>query len=504
MELKNNYYFGSFFWSTFQKILNAVVGFISVPLLLGYYGKAEYGILGIATACNGYMHLLDLGMNVGAIKFFSQWKTEGEKELLDRVARTNITFYGIIALINIVGLVALAIWGEKLFAVTHEQFLQLRMCLLIIALFSVFSWGTTTFNQLLVAHMQIAYTMQVQCVMTVLKALLIGAVFFFNLSLTQYFFWLTGIVSMLIIPFAFRCHKLGILNSFRPATYWSDFKIVLTFSLSIFALSLFQMTATQSRPILLSIFTDDGAGAVAEFRIIEVVPNLIIMIGGVFTGIFLPKTSSMVAEGNQRMISSFAYKWTKFTSIIINLLTIPFILCSKEVLSAYVGSEYGYLSTWLIVWCLTVLVQMHTTPGNALVLAYGKTRSLVITTAISCVLSMLLNVFLASRLGVGAAIISYFLYVIVVIGLYYIGYYKTLLKLSRLKMMMSFLKPTILSLLVMLLVNVLPINWNSIDFGQERISYMVICVIKTVLWIVPYTLLLYSFKIVSIKELKQR
>ena len=78
MSLRNNYYVSSFFWSTLSKILTAIVGFISVPLLLGYYGKAEYGILSIATACNGYMHLLDLGMNVGAVKFFSQWKAEGK------------------------------------------------------------------------------------------------------------------------------------------------------------------------------------------------------------------------------------------------------------------------------------------------------------------------------------------------------------------------------------------------------------------------------------------
>ena len=50
---KNNYYISSLFWSTLAKILNAVLGFITVPLLLGYYGKAEYGLLSIATACNG-------------------------------------------------------------------------------------------------------------------------------------------------------------------------------------------------------------------------------------------------------------------------------------------------------------------------------------------------------------------------------------------------------------------------------------------------------------------
>ena len=72
MNLKsdNKYFLSSFFWSTFSKVLNALFGFVSVPLLLGYFGKAEYGLLSIATACNGYMHLMDLGMNTGAIKFF--------------------------------------------------------------------------------------------------------------------------------------------------------------------------------------------------------------------------------------------------------------------------------------------------------------------------------------------------------------------------------------------------------------------------------------------------
>ncbi len=44
MSSRNNYYLSSFFWSTVSKLLNAVWGFITVPLLLGYFGKAEYGL----------------------------------------------------------------------------------------------------------------------------------------------------------------------------------------------------------------------------------------------------------------------------------------------------------------------------------------------------------------------------------------------------------------------------------------------------------------------------
>ena len=78
--LKKNYYFSSFFWSTLQKILTAIVGFVSVPLLLKYYGSENYGILSLAMACNGYMHLLDLGMNVGAVRYFSLWWSQNNTE----------------------------------------------------------------------------------------------------------------------------------------------------------------------------------------------------------------------------------------------------------------------------------------------------------------------------------------------------------------------------------------------------------------------------------------
>ena len=184
MHLKGNYYFSSLFWSTAAKILNAIFGFISVPMLLFFYGKSDYGVLSIAMACNGYMHLLDLGMNTGAVKFFSQWLAEQKRDLIFRIARTNITFYFLISIVNIIGLLLLALFGELLFSISHSQFLQLRSYLYILAVFSAFNWVTTAFNQLLIADKQIAFTMQVQCVQILLKGVLIFIVFTLKLSLT--------------------------------------------------------------------------------------------------------------------------------------------------------------------------------------------------------------------------------------------------------------------------------------------------------------------------------
>ena len=495
-----NYYISSFAWSTISKILSALLGFISVPLLLGYYGKTEYGLLSIATACNGYMHLLDLGMNTGAVKFYSQWKAEGLTDKIFRVARTNISFYLVIASINTLLLILLAIFGESLFSISHNEFLQLRSCLFILALFCIISWETTVFNQLLIADKKMTFTMQIQCVQTFLKGIAVLLVFLADLKVTTYFFYITAIVALAIIPYAYKCKKNNLIDSFKPAWYWKDFKVVITFSLSIFALSLFQMTATQSRPILLSMFSINGATAVADFRIIEVIPQFIIMIGGTFSGIFLPKTSEMVARNDEAAMHSFAYKWTTYTTIIVSILCFPFILGSKEILSAYVGNEYSYLSKWLVIWCLTVLVQMHTTPGNALVLAHGKTKLLVIVTAIACLISMILNVWLCKYYDVGSAIIAYFLYTVTIIGLYYVSFYKKLLRLNRWLLFKCFAKPTLISVIVFAIVLLIPIQLDFAGQINERLAYIIVFIIKALLWFIPYIMLLSLFKIIDLKN----
>lgn len=501
MSYLNNYYFTSFFWNTFQKILAAIVGFVSVPLLLGFYGKEQYGILSLATACNGYMHLLDLGMNVGAVRYFSLWRSQGDNDKINRVARTNITFYGIIAVINVLLLIGVAVWGESLFAVSHEQFLQLQTCLIIIASFSLLSWGATTFNQLLIADKQIAYTAQVQCVLTLLKLLLIWMALQFRMSLSLYFVIFTTIVSLVVVPYIYRCLKDKLINSIKPALYWKDFSVVLTFSLSIFALSLFQMTATQTRPIVLGIFSDNGATVNAEFRIVEVIPQFIIMISGTFASIFLPKTTELYSRGNQKDISKFAYKWTTMTTVIGNLLCFPFIVSAKDVLSAYVGTEYNYLQIWLIVWTFTTLLQTYSSPTYSLIMASGKTKVVVYTSAVSCIASIIINAILAPFYGMGSAVIGYLSYIVLNMLGYYFLYYSRVLNLSKLVIFFSLLKPTICAIFASIVVVIL---FSIINFPYyvcaERLAYVLSFGVRSLVWMIVYALLIFGLGIIKLRN----
>lgn len=491
-----NYYISSFLWSTSSKILTAIINFFSIPLLLGLWGKGDYGVLSLATACNGYMSLLDLGMNSGAVRFYSQWAVEGKKDLIYRVAHTNTFFYILISFANIIGLVAIAFWGESLFNITHEQFLTLRTCLLIMVFFSIPTWISAPYNQLLVADKQLVYTQKIQCLLSVFKIVLVIVTIVEGLTLVVYYFYFTLILAFLFIPYAYKCVKDRLIDNFRIKFYWADFKIVLMYSLALFALSVFQVTATQSRPILLGIFSLDAANIVAEFRIIEVIPLFIITVGGALTTILLPRSSELIAKNERNAIEQFAYKGTIVTTILANILCMPFILGAQEILVAYVGVEYQHLTVWLVVWCVTVLIQIHTTPGNSLVLASGKTKLLVYTSAISCVISMFVNVFLCELCGVGSAVIGYLVYVLIVIGAYYIIYYRKLLSLNRYIMFLSFIRPTFCSIIALLIAYILPFHLFYSTSLDNKFSYILFFMLKGSVWFVLYLFLLIALKIV--------
>lgn len=499
-KINNNYYASSMLWSTFSKVLNAVLGFVSVPLLIGYFGKADYGLLSIATACNGYMHLMDLGMNTGAVKFFSQWEAEGKRDLIRRVSATNATFYIIISLINILGLLLLAIFGEPLFSVTHEQFQTLRVCFLILAFFSTMSWLTTVYTQLLTAYKKIDFTMKVQSAQVVMKAVLIVCIFVFDFRIIHYFFFLTLITSIALIPYMYKCKKDGYIESYKPASYWGEFRIVLSFSISIFALSLFQVSATQARPIVLSIVAEHGAEAVADYRIVEVIPQFIIMMCGTLSSIFLPKSSEMLVNNSKEEIQSYVNTWTLRTTLLVVMLCFPFIVGSEAILSAYVGKEYSYLGKWLVVWLSILIIQMHSTPAYSFILANGKTKLLVITTALACVLSIVVNALLCKNYSVGSAVIGYVIYILCLIGVYYY-IDKKYIGLNIFPILSSFFKPVIIAVLCAFVVWLLPLDilFSYINL-PERPYYIIVFIIKAITWVIPYLFLLSVTKIIVISK----
>jgi len=116
---------------------------------------------------------------------------------------------------------------------------------------------------------------------------------------------------------------------------------------------------------------------------------------------------------------------------------------------------------------------------------------------------MFLNIVLCKYFNVGSAIIAYFIYVCIIIGLYYISFYKKLLGLSRKKMIHCFVVPTAIAVVVYIFASLVPISVDMFRGINERVAYILVCLLKTMVWGIPYIAILHFCKIIDFKQLKK-
>lgn len=442
--MKNNYYVSSFGFGVVAKVFDSIVKFISIPLLIKHLGIENYGILTLALATNAYMALLDLGIKTGNVKFFAQWIGADRKDLVDKVARTSITFFGGIGFLNAIGLLFIAFYGENLFNLTPEQFISFRDCLFVLALFSVVDWSTSVFSQVLIADERIVFIQKVELFKTLFYLLLIGLTIILGFSLFQFFTIQVLISSLVFIPYFLLAKKVGLVSSLIPNADWGHFRSVLKYSLAIFSMGIFQMAASQSRPLILGIFSDNGVKVLAEYKIIQVFPAFIITLSGMIISILLPKATKLMQSNNIAEINRFAIKGTKIITIVITILCFPLILCSKEILTLYVGDKYLNLSIWLVLWLINVLIATHNAPVASMVLATGKTKALVFSSFLSFLVSICINILFVNVFHVGSAVLSYSSYLCVQIGFYYFFFNTKILSLPSFKVFVSFIIPALI------------------------------------------------------------
>lgn len=495
--MKQSYYISSFFWSISAKLITAVIGFLSIPLLLSYLGKTNYAILTLAISCNAYVALLDMGVNTGAIKFFSQWREKKQYLKINRVAKTNITFYLCIGAINAFILVAISIFNRSIFSLSAYESNLLSTSLYILAFFAIFSWPSSVFNQLLISCGQISFTQKILVFRGILNFIIILLTIKLESNYATYFFMFSIINTSIIIPYYIKCKQLKILNNCIPEFHWNEFKPVLYYSFSILGISFFQMFATYSRPIILGIFSPDGIDILSDYRILEVFPMFIISLGGIFTTIFLPKASVITSRDNFQETNTFVEKATLYMSIITICLCLPIIINAKEIITLYVGSEYAHLYKWLIIWVAGITLYLHSSPAYSLILAKGKTKKLMLITALSSLTSIIINIIISSKLGIGAPIISFVIYIIIQMLFYYLYFYKYELHINQIKILQAFIIPTICGISSGLITITI-----SHYFSLKSSNLLAMGLAKSFSWLVIYTCFLFFFNILNIKEIK--
>lgn len=438
-------------WSTIVNVVNAVYGFIAVPILINHFGKAEYGLIGLAMSVNVYMNLMDMGFNSTNVRFFSTWLAQNKHEQLLKGFQTSLSFYSVIGLINAVVLLIVAYFSNEIFNVTPFQDVILKHLFYILAVSAFCQWFSSCFDQIIKATENVAWIQKRTLVTKILMIIVLVATVMLDFSIELYFI-LTCLAQLAIVPLSIGMIKKQIpYISFLPRWDKQAFMEMLPYCMNIFSFSLFQFSFYNLRPIFLGV--EGTVESVADYRILNGIIGIVSMFAGAFMGVLLPSTAKIIAEHNKEAYYKIAYDGTKYISIMLCFCCFGMMTVGSEILTLYVGKSYLYLIPWFNLWLLCTL-GMHNQAISSLILAGDDIRAISYSSVIASVVGLLLSWFLIPSYQIGGVCIAFAVYMIIQMLFYYLYYWPVKMKINSLKVLScDFLPYMLVGLLVYWIVD---------------------------------------------------
>lgn len=441
-------------WSTLTNIVNAIYGFISVPILINYFGKAEYGLIGLAMSVNVYMNLMDMGFNSTNVRFFSNWLAQKNYDRLLKGFQTSLSFYGIIGIINVIVLLIIAFFAESIFNVTPQQNAILKNLFYILALSAFCQWFSSCFDQLIKATENVAWIQKRTLFTKVLMVIVLFATIWMHLSIELYYF-LTCMAALSIVPMSInKIKKETPFINFKPKWDKLAFKEMLPYCMNIFSFSIFQFSFYNLRPVFLGI--QGSVESIADYRILNGIINIVTMLGGAFIGILLPSTTKVVANHDTKAYYRMAYDGTKYISILICFCCFGMMSVGTEVLTLYVGKSYLYLVPWLNIWLLCTL-STHNQAISSLILAGNNIRAISYNTATASIIGLLTAWFLIPYYEIGGVCIAFAIYAVIQLAFYYFYYWPRKMRIDSARVLKKSVLPYVVSgVILYYIVHIIP------------------------------------------------
>lgn len=457
------------FWTTLFNIVNAVYGFISVPLLIANYGKSNYGLIGLAVSVNVYLRLMDLGFNSTNVRFFSNWIAKKEYDSVNKLFKTSLSFYGVIGLINAIVLIVVALFADSIFNVNAEECIIVKNLLYILAISAFISWFSSCFDQLIKACEYVGWLQKISLIPKISQMVILVLTLCFHYEIETYYA-LTAFSMFIVIPFAVvKIRRVAPYVSFIPGFNYAVFKEILPYCVNIFSFGIFQFSINYLRPIFLGV--RGSMESVADYRVLNGIISVVLMVGGSFMGVLLPSASKSVALNNQDAQSRIAYAGTKYISIVICFCCFGIMSISNELLCLYVGEEYSYLTFWLDLWLVSTLA-LHNQAISSLVLSGSNIKTITICTIISSIVGLVICWLLIPVYEVGGTVIGYLVYCLLQIVFYYVYYWPRKMNIDSKKVFfLSFAPVAFIGLICSVAVNFLekgiPFSsyWTKVSLG---------------------------------------
>jgi len=328
--------------SYLQLGFNAVFTLVSIPLILHYLPKAEFGLWAVLTQLIGYVSLIDFGMTSATARLMVDHKDQrgtNDYGSLIKTAFLVSLVQGVIIFISMVVAAPLLALVMKIDNGYEQTFINLmRLQGLIVA----FSFTMRPLAQILYAHQRSDLTSLNEIVSLMCQLLLLWI--FLKMGMGIYSFVYAGGFYAMIGPAVlfWHCRRLDFWphQNQKGQASWKIFREIFAYGKDVFLMGLGYQLTMASQTIIVARTL--GLDAAAAWAVGTKMFNLIIPLMARPFGAALPGLYEMLARGETVRLRDRFKDMVVLTASLGALLGVAFALCNSLFIHVWTGGKISW------------------------------------------------------------------------------------------------------------------------------------------------------------------
>jgi O-antigen/teichoic acid export membrane protein len=331
--------------SYLQLGVNVVYSLASVPLILHYLPKAEFGLWAVLVQLMSYLSLLDLGMTGAVARLLVDHKDDRTNGVYGSFVKTAI----LVSLTQALIILALVLLGAPVLAAVMHIPLEYRHTFILLmqlqGLIMAFSFSSRPLGIMLYAHQR----MDVQSFNDILSliAQLGLLIFFLHRGSGIYSFIYANIFTALASPvfMAWNCRRFGLVprSGEWGAVSWQIFREVFDYGKNVFIMGLGVQLIMASQVILISRTL--GLELAASWSVGTKIFNLFSSLMCRPYGAALPGLYEMAARNEAGRLRKRFHELVILTGSLGVFLGVSLALCNSLFVTVWTGAKIHW-SPW--------------------------------------------------------------------------------------------------------------------------------------------------------------
>ena len=380
--------------------LNALIGFIYVPMLLMFFSKEQYGLYQLVGSMIAYLSIMDFGLANTTVRYYSRFLSAGTNQEQENLLAISLRLYSIIALLMVVaGIILLYIllpfYTNTLS--TQEIIIAKQVYYILLANIVVVVVGNI-FSAILQSHQKYIFLKSMHLLNIVLQPLLVYIFLHFKASIL-----VLVIVQTLcnLLLFASNVYYAFVRLKVKFVLHkWDNrfVKEILFFSFFIFLNAVMDQVYWKTGQVILGAVV--GTVSVAIYSVAVQLAMAYMAFSTAMSSVFLPHLSALaLKQDGMKEINNIFVKVGRLQFYVVMLVFFGFILFGRQFIFLWVGNSFEQAYSYTIIFMAALIIPLIQNIGISVLQAKNKHAFRAIVFLIFAVLNIIIAIPLSKIYG---------------------------------------------------------------------------------------------------------